>query len=134
MTSSHLTFAVTDDRARARRALVPAAVAVAGIGSVVTAWFADSRAEAIIDVVFIPLLTAAIFGLVVSRGLRHTAAGGRGIIMGVIGLLTLPVAFWSGIPLVLGAGATLLGYAGKRADQGSGKAMASFVLGLVTVI
>jgi len=35
---------------------------------------------------------------------------------------------------VLGAAAALLGYAGKHADRGSGKAIASFVLGVLTVI
>lgn len=136
MTSTHNTQLTTDtdDRAAARQALVPAALAVAIGGSVVSWLFADSRSEAVGEVVFILLLTAAIFGLVVPRGLRHAAAGGRGIAMGVIGLLAVPVAFWSGIPLVLGTAATLLGHAGKRADQGSGKAIASFVLGVLGVI
>jgi hypothetical protein len=52
----------------------------------------------------------------------------------VIGLIAVPVAFWSGIPLVLGAGATLLGQAGRRADTGSGMAIAAFVLGVLTLI
>jgi hypothetical protein len=134
MTSTHITAPDTDDRTGARQALVPAAVAVALLGSALSWLFADSRGEAVSEVVFIPLLTAAIFGLVVARGLRHTAAGGRGIAMGVIGLLAVPVAFWSGLPLVLGTAATLLGHAGKRADHGSGKAIVAFVLGLLSVI
>jgi hypothetical protein len=134
MTSTHITADDTDDRAGARQALVPAAVAVALLGSALSGLFADSRGEAVGEVIFIPLLTAAIFGLVVARGLRHTAAGGRGIAMGVIGLLAVPVAFWSGLPLVLGTAATLLGHAGKRADRGSGKAIAALVLGLLSVI
>jgi hypothetical protein len=134
MTSTHITAPDTDDRAGARQALVPAAVAVALLGSALSWLFADSRGEAAGEVIFIPLLTAAIFGLVVPRGLRHTAAGGRGIAMGVIGLLAVPVVPWSGLPLVLGTAATLLGHAGKRADRGSGKAIAAFVLGLLSVI
>jgi FtsH-binding integral membrane protein len=134
MTSTHITADDTHERARARQALVPAAVAVALLGSALSGLYADSRGEAVGEVIFIPLLTAAIFGLVVARGLRHTAAGGRGIAMGVIGLLAVPVAFWSGLPLVLGTAATLLGHAGKRADRGSGKAIAALVLGLLSVI
>lgn len=134
MTSTHITAPDTDDRARARQALVPAAVAVAIVGSTVSWLFADSRGEAVGEVIFILLLTAAIFGLVVPRGLRHAAAGGRGIAMGAVGLLAVPVVFWSGLPLVLGTAATLLGHAGKRADRGSGKAIAAFVLGLLSVI
>lgn len=133
MTSTHFATG-TDDRTQVRQALVPTAVAVAVVGGTLSWLFADSRAEGAGEVGFIVLLTAAIFGLVVARGLRHAAAGGRGIALGVIGLLAVPVAFWSGVPLVLGAGATLLGQAGRRADRGSGKAIASFVLGVLTLI
>jgi hypothetical protein len=133
MTSTHIT-PETDDRSQVRQALVPSAITVAVIGSTLSWLFADSRTEAISEVGFIVLLTAAIFGLVVARGLRHVAAGGRGIALGVVGLLSVPVMFWSGMPLVLGAGATLLGQAGRRADEGSGKAITSFVLGVLTLI
>jgi len=133
MATTEITFE-SDDRAQVRQALVPAAVAAAAIGCTLSWLFADSRAEAIGEVVLILLLTAVIFGVVVRRGLRHAAAGGRGIAMGVVGLLAVPVAFWSGLPVVLGTAATLLGYAGKRADHGSGKAIAAFVLGLLTLI
>ena len=133
MTSTHITTS-TDDRAQVRQALVPTAVAVAVVGGTLSWLFADSTSEGASEVVFIALLTAAIFGLVVARGLRQVAAGGRGIAIGVIGLLLVPVAFWSGIPLVLGAGATLLGQAGRRADTGSGKAIAAFVLGVLTLV
>ena len=131
-TTSHIT--TTDDRAQVRQALVPTAVAVAVVGGTLSWLFADSHAEGASEVGFIVLLTAAIFGLVVARGLRHPVAGGRGIALGVIGLLAAPVLFWSGIPLVLGAGATLLGQAGRRAETGSGKAIAAFVLGVLTLI
>ncbi len=131
-TTSHLTTA--DDRAQVRQALVPTAIAVVLIGCTLSWLTADTRNEAISEVVFIPLLTAAIFGLVVPRGLRHVAAGGRGITLGAIGLVSVPVMFWSGMPLVLGAAATMLGQAGRRADTGSGKAIASFVLGVLTLI
>ena len=120
MTSTHITTA-TDDRSQVRQALVPTAVAVAVVGGTLSWLFADTNAEGASEVGFIVVLTAAIFGLVVARGLRHVAAGGRGIALGVIGLFTVPVMFWSGIPLVLGAGATLLGQAGRRADTGSGR-------------
>ncbi|MGN6301682.1 MAG: hypothetical protein ACTHN8_11400 [Angustibacter sp.] len=133
MTTTQLTSAA-DDRAQVRQLLVPTAVAVALVGSAVSWIAANTRGEAIGEAIFIPVLTALVFALVVARGLRRPAAGGRGIAMGVIGLLAVPVAFWSGIPLVLGAGATMLGQAGRRADEGSGKAIASFVLGVLTLI
>ena len=133
MTTTQLTSAA-DDRAQVRQLLVPTAVAVAVLGSTISWLGANSQGERIGEAVFIPLFTAAVFGLVVARGLRNESAGGRGIALGVIGLLAAPVVFWSGIPLVLGAGATLLGQAGRRADEGSGKAIAAFVLGVLTLI
>ncbi len=133
MTTTQLTT-FPDGPARARQALAPLTAAVALAGSVLSWTFADSRGEALSEVAFILVLTALVFGLVVPRGLRHGSAGGRGICMGVIALVTAPLAFWSGIPLVLGAAAALLGYAGRRADSGATKAIIAFVLGLLAVI
>lgn len=133
MTTTQLSSA-TDDRAQVRQLLVPVGLAVVAVGGAASWVAANSRGEAVGEVVFILLLTAAVFGLVVARGLRHQAAGGRGIALAVIGLVSVPVAFWSGIPLVLGAGATLLGQAGRRAEEGSGKAIASFVIGVLTLM
>ena len=83
----------------------------------------------------IQLVTAVlVFGLVVPRGLRHESAGGRGIVMAVVALLVVMPAFWTGVPLLLGAAAALLGFAGKRAEHGSGKAIVSFVLGVLAVV
>jgi len=96
--------------------------------------FAGSRDEAVGEVGFILVLTVLIFGLVVRRGLRHAAAGGRGIAMGVIALLTAPVALCSGIPLVLGVAAALLGVRRQVRWHRSGKAIGAFVLGLLAVI
>jgi hypothetical protein len=52
--------------------------------------------------------------------------------MGVLGLLMVAPAFWLGLPVQLGAGALLLGYAGKRASTGSGRSIVSLALGALT--
>jgi hypothetical protein len=54
--------------------------------------------------------------------------------MAVLGALLVVPAFWSGLPMLLGVAAAMLGYAGKRATTGSGKATAGLVLGLLTVV
>jgi hypothetical protein len=83
----------------------------------------------------IQVVTAAlVFGVVTPRGLRHESAGGRALVMAVIGLLVVVPAFWLGIPVQLGAAAALLGYAGRRAGTGSGKCMVALVLGILTVV
>ena len=53
--------------------------------------------------------------------------------MGVVALLLVVPASWSGLPMLLGAAATLLGYAGRRADSGAGKAIVALVLGLLAM-
>lgn len=48
-------------------------------------------------------------------------------------LLTLP-AFWTGLPLVLGAAGVVLGHVGRHRSSGSGKSIAAVVIGALVVI
>jgi hypothetical protein len=93
----------------------------------------DTR-EWVVEVVIEAAAAALLFGFVVPRGLRHESAGGRALVMAVLGALLVVPAFWSGLPLLLGSAAALLGYAGKQASTGSGKATAALVLGVLTVV
>ena len=54
--------------------------------------------------------------------------------LGVLGVLLVAPAFWSGLPAQLGVAAALLGYAGKRAAAGSGQAIVGLVIGLLAVM
>lgn len=83
------------------------------------------------------VVAVLVFGLLVPAGLRALEAGptrwrGGSLAVGIVALLTLPVAFWSGLPLVLGTAAWLLGATGRRAGRG-GLATATLVLGIVAV-
>jgi hypothetical protein len=122
------------DRERSRQVLVPVAV----VCFVVTTFFnfarADSAAEALSMVALDAVVLAVVYPLVVARGLRQESAGGRALTLGLIGVLLCVPAFWSGLPMVLGAGALLLGHAGRRAASGSGQAMAGFALGALAVV
>ena len=124
----------TPDRDRVRRALP----ALAAVTMLVTAFFtvarADTAAEAGVVIAFDLVVLALVFALVVAPGLRQEGAGMRGIVLGALALLTLVPAFWSGLPMVLGVGAVLLGYAGRRAGVGSGRAVTALVLGSLSVI
>ena len=125
---------MTSDRERARRALLPVGV----VTTLVVAFFnvarADSAAEALVVTAVDLVVVGLVLALVVAPGLRHESAGGRGIVLGVVGLLALVPAFWSGLPMVLGAGAVMLGYAGRRASSGSGRAIIALVLGTLSVV
>ena len=80
------------------------------------------------------LATAVVFGYLLHRALRRESAAGTALTLSSIALLLLLPAFWSGLPLVLGAGGALLGYAGKNAPNRAGKSTAAVVLGLLTAL
>jgi hypothetical protein len=124
----------TTERGRARWAVVPVAV-TSFLGA---AFFdlarADSGAEALSMVVLGLLVVGLIYPLVVVPGLRKESAAGRALVLGIVGVLLIVPAFWSGLPMILGAAAALLGYAGRRAGTGSGKATAAFVLGTLSMV
>jgi hypothetical protein len=70
------------------------------------------------------LVAVALFGWVIPRAERP---GRSGLVVGLIALLSL-AAFWSGLPMVLGPGAAVLGLLGR--DRGEGAtATAAVVLG-----
>lgn len=122
------------DAATARRANLPTGIAALAVALFFTIARADSNGERISMSALEIVASAVIFGLVVPRALRQESAGGRGLAIGVIAVLLVIPAFWSGLPMLLGACAALIGYAGKRAGTGSGKSMASLVVGLFAVI
>lgn len=124
----------TTERARARHALVPVAVGSFLVAAIFDLARADSATEALTMVVVGLVVTGFVFVFVVSRGLRQECAGGRALALGIVGVLLIVPAFWSGLPMILGAAAALLGYAGRRAAHGSGQATAAFVLGALAMI
>jgi len=128
------TSTTMSDRERAGRALVPLGVVTMLVVTFFNMMRADSAAEAIGVTAFDLVALVLVFAFVVAPGLRQESAGGRGIALGVIGLLAIVPAFWSGLPMLLGMGAVLLGYAGRRASNGSGKATVALVLGALSVI
>ena len=134
MSSITAVAGATVERDRARRALVP----VAGASFLVAAFFdlarADSAGEALSMVALGLLVVCLLYPLVVAPGLRVGNAGGRALTLGILAVLLIVPALWSGLPMILGAAAALLGYAGRRAATGSGRATTAFVLGTLSMI
>lgn len=134
MTSTIYTASADSDHERARRLTLPVAAVSFVVALALSVQWGHGAREWLLEAAVEIVLAALVFGLVVPRGLRHESAGGRGIVMAAIALLLVVPAFWSGLPLLLGAAAAILGYAGKRAHTGSGRATASLVLGLLAVV
>jgi hypothetical protein len=115
-----------------------ALVRVAAASFLVAAFFDVARAnratEALVTVAGGLVVVCLLHVFVVAPGLRRESAGGRALVLGVLAVLLIVPAFWSGLPMILGAGAALLGYAGRRAANGSGQATAAFVLGTLAMI
>jgi hypothetical protein len=124
----------SSDHELARRMTIPAGI-VSTLGAVTLSMVgANSNGERVMELAWLLVGGAIIFGLVVPRGLRRESAAGAALVMALLGALLVVPAFWSGWPVQLGAGAVLLGYAGKRAEKGSGRSMAALVVGTLVVI
>lgn len=122
------------ERERAQHALRPVAAASFGLAAFFDLARADSATESLIMIAVGIVVTCLLYPLVVAPGLRHESAGGRAIALGVLAVLLIVPAFWSGLPMILGAAAALLGYAGRRAAHGAGQATAAFVLGTLAMV
>jgi hypothetical protein len=75
-----------------------------------------------------------VFGWVVPRGLRGEGARVRRSRCPRSEPSWSFPAFWSGVPLVLGASGMLVGWASHDASRGRGQARAGVVLGALTVL
>ena len=134
MTATTIPVSTAADQAQATRLLVPVAVVSTLLAMTLSVIGAHDAGERFFEVAVQIVAAVVIFGLVVRRGLRQESAGGRALAMGIIGLLLVFPAFWLGVSVQLGAAAVLLGFAGRRAPSGSGKAIVALAIGALTVI
>ncbi|QZY29667.1 hypothetical protein [Nocardioides coralli] len=114
---------------------------VAGIGAAtcavaltLTTLFAHDWAEVATVAPVIVVAGAIVYGLVVPRALRRDSQGGAALVLAVLAALVVVPAFWSGLPLVLGVAAMVLGNAGRRSREGAGTAIAGLVLSTLAVL
>lgn len=104
------------------------------VAAALTTLFAHDWAEAAFSVSIIVVVTAVVWGYVVPRALRKESAGGTALCLAIPAALVVVPAFWSGLPLVLGVAALLVGNAGRRAPSGAGKCIAAIVVAALTVL
>ena len=135
------------DRPWARTASVALAVLVV---AAVSAWWGayggshpSAEQEAAVPfLIGVDVIAAVVvFGAVVpwaGRPGKEQRLARFGLGLGIIGLLLVPVVFWSGVPLIIAAGGIVLGDRGRRAGRdagrGTGMSTAAVVIAVITLI
>lgn len=124
----------SSERDRLRSLVVPTGIATAAVSSVFTYLGAHGPGE-YVSMIALGLLTAAVvYGWVAPRALEQDAAPKTALAMSVVAALTALPAYWTGLPLVLGAAGALVGYAGRGAARGSGLSIAAMLIGVLSVL
>jgi hypothetical protein len=86
------------------------------------------------------VVAIGLFGFLLPAGLRGVSTrtgrwSGWALVMGILGLVAVPVSFWSGLPFLLGTTAMVLGSAARRAaTNGRGRSTAAFVIGIIVMV
>ena len=80
-----------------------------------TFYGAHDWTEIVVALAAITVATGLVFGLVVPRALRRRSAPGWSVGLGVVAVLATMPAFSSGVPLILGVGAAVLGNSSRTA-------------------
>ena len=117
------------------------AIGLTAFGTFVGEQQEDQTASYWLVAVFLTVVTLLVFGLVVPQSTQgHKAKNSpalSGLITSLAGVVTV-AAFWSGLPVVLGAAGALLGAEGRhRARQGEGRAgiaQVALVLGMLSIV
>ena len=114
-----------------------AAVAIA-VAAILGAWGTfggdgNSTGDYIFVLVIIGVLAAIVYGLVVPRAARGIWPMARtGLILSILGLLTV-IVFWSGAPPIFAFAGILLGYFAREREP-SGLATGAILIGVMALI
>ena len=126
---------ITTTRSTTISRLVAATGAAVGlVAATLTTLFAHGWGEVISMVALLAVVTVVVYGYVVPSGLRREGAGGTALGMAVVAALLVAPAFWTGLPLLLGVAAMILGNAGRMARSGAGRSIAALVVGAATTL
>jgi len=125
---------------RARAARIGAGVAVLAMAQVVYGAYGDPQASSTqksavpVLLVLVVVVTAIVYGLLAPRAQRSVARQTPGARRWAIGLAVASVLslaiFWSGLPLIVGGTAALVGHEGRSQSPGARAFGAAWWLGL----
>ncbi len=122
------------ERVDLRRSVLPLGIATVAVSSVFTYLGAHGPGEYVSMIALALVAAVVVYGWVVPRALERASAPKTAMAMSVVAaLFTLP-AFWTGLPLVLGAAGAVTGFAGRSAAKGSGPSVAAMLIGVLTVL
>lgn len=135
------------ERIRSLRWGAPAIVVAAGLaafsvyanfGGTTSAADQASQESAVPAIIAVAVVLGAIaFGLVVPRVMRGARMSGWALGFAIVAIVTL-AGYWSGLPVVFGAAALLLGTTGRRLRLSDGLkarlAMAAMILGGIAIL
>ncbi|MDP8926863.1 MAG: hypothetical protein M3M97_08140 [Actinomycetota bacterium] len=107
------------------------AVLVAILSTVLPPVYQDQLRALPIIVVVLLVIAAVLFFFIVPRAARSNRPAVAGLVCSILGLL-LVVAFWSGLPIVLGTAGALLGREARA--TGGGLALAAVIIGVAAII
>ena len=107
------------------------AVLVAILSVVLPPIIPDQLSVLPIVVVVLLVVAAALFLFVVPRAARSNRPAVAGLVCSILGLL-LVVAFWSGLPIVLGTAGALLGREARTTE--GGLARAAVIIGVAAIV
>lgn len=107
------------------------AVLVAVLSTVLPPVYADQLRALPIVLVVLLVVAAALFFFIVPRASRSNRPAVAGLVCSILGVL-LVVAFWSGLPIVLGTAGALLGR--MERTTGRGLALAAVIVGVAAVV
>ncbi len=124
----------SSERSRLRSLVVPTGIATTVVSSVFTYLGAHSRVEYVSMIALALVTTAVVYGWVAPRALEEDAAPKTAMAMSVVAALTALPAYWTGLPLVLGAAGALVGYGGRGAARGSGLSITAMLIGVLSVL
>lgn len=122
------------ERQGVRSLVVSTGITTALVSSVFTYLGAHSPAEYISMIVLGVVSAIVVYGWIVPRALAHDAAPKTAMTLSVVAAVLALPAFWTGLPLVLGAAGAIVGYAGRGAAKGSGLSIAAMLIGVLTVL
>jgi len=126
------TYATSPDTSSTTPALLGAASAL--VAMALSTIGAHNWTEAVVEIALVAVTAGLVFGVVVPRALRKDSAGGTALALAIPAVLLVVPAFWTGLPMVLGVAALVVGSAGRSARHGAGRCIAAIVLGGLAVL